>query len=269
MLRTAQTMAIPYYGRAYPDHKLLYDFKPLPEREALAGALDYVCETNNVAAGGNETGVGGGLTGEDLVLTQTGTLPGAIGGWRTVTDRAVMSLQATATFLNTFLQNAAGFSALWKLRNINTTGLTSNSPAIFYLHEDTGKVDMVYFRASHTYSCLGGISGDDTKAINALPAINRIDLNAGADVPVYLLSSVDYVNGMVFSGLSWGKQPSSLGDCAVYSISQPKLPITSPAGMAWTNPVFRSLIGAGGAYIANGCDIASITFAKYPSVTLK
>lgn len=269
MFRNAQAMTLPYGGRSWPDRTTLYDFKKLPETEALADALNYVCETNNASTGGNETGVGGGLSGADLVLYQAGTLPGAVGGWRTVTDRAVMALQATATFLSTFLQNAAGFSALWKLRNINTTGATSGSPALFYLYEDAAKVNCVYFRGAHFYACSGGISGEDAKAVNVLPPVNRIDLNAGLDVPVYLLSSVDYAKGLAFSGLSWGKQPSTLADCATYSISQPKSPITAPSGLAWTNAVYRSVIGAGGAYIANGCDIASITFAKYPSVTLK
>lgn len=244
-----------------------YTFRQIPETEALANADNYVCEMTNATAGGNETGVGGGLTGADLVLSQAGTLPGAVGGWRTVTDRAAMALQATAALLNAFFQNVAGFSVLWKLRNINTTGAVSSSPALFYLYADTGLVNWVYFRAAYAYSCIGGLYGDAATSVNALTPVDRASLNAGANIPVYLLSSVDYARGLVFSALSLNKQPASLADCVCYSISQPKMAITVPSSLAWTNAVYRSVIGAGGSYIANGCDIASITFAKYPSVS--
>lgn len=266
-MRTAQTMALPYFGRAYPDHTLLYDFKKLPETEALADALNYVCETNNASAGGSETGVGGGQTGADLVLIQGGTLPGAVAGWRTVTDRAAMYLQPTDTFLNAFIRNTIGFSAMLKLRNINTTGATSTGPMLMYLSEDTGKLTMNYQRAPGYYAARGALSADGAVGIGILPNANHADFNAGLNVPLYLLVSVDYVSGLVFSGFSKNKQPSSLADCSVYNISQPKAAISVPPAMTFSS--YRFLIGCAASYIANGCDIASITFAKYPSVTLK
>jgi len=45
----------------------------------LASDDTFVCFFENPSAGGDETGQGGGLTGSDLVLTQSGNVAGATG----------------------------------------------------------------------------------------------------------------------------------------------------------------------------------------------
>lgn len=269
MFRNAQAMTLPYGGRSWPDRTTLYDFLKLPETEAQADANNFVCETNNASAGGNETGVGGGLSGADLVLIQGGTMPGAVSGWRTVTDRAAMYLQATQTFFKTFFESAPGWSALWKLRNINTTGDTSTGPMLLFVSEDAGKVFMRFQRSTGAYATMGAIaSGAGARPIGIFPNSNHADFGLDAGVPLYLLTSVDYARGLIFSSLSKYKQPTSLDDCLTYHIAQPKAALTALSGLAFTG-TYRYLIGCAGSFIANGCDIASITFAKYPSVTLK
>ena len=47
--------------------------------ESLASSNIYVAMLENTSAGGNETAQGGGLTGDNLVLTQGGTVAGATG----------------------------------------------------------------------------------------------------------------------------------------------------------------------------------------------
>lgn len=56
----------------------------IPVTEAAADANTYVCEFTG-GSGANETGVGGGLTGADLVLTQFGSVPEAVDGYRAIT----------------------------------------------------------------------------------------------------------------------------------------------------------------------------------------
>ena len=248
-----------------------YIFKQLPETEAQADANNYVCEANNPTAGGNEKGVGGGLAGADLVLVQGGAIPGAVDGWRTLTDRAAQYLQPTAALLNAFLQNPAGYSMQLKLRNINTTGATSGAvPMLCVLMDDTNKCSMTMQRVSYGYRVDGHIAGTATQSVGILPNAQLADFNAGAGVPIYLLSSVDYANGLAVSGISLRKPPKSLSDFLVYSISQPKIALTPAAGLGWTAGIYRTLLGGyGGSYVANGCDVASITFAKYPCVSLR
>lgn len=54
----------------------------IPVTEDAANDDTYVCA---FTGGANETGVGGGLTGADLVLTPFGTVPAAVDGYRAVT----------------------------------------------------------------------------------------------------------------------------------------------------------------------------------------
>jgi len=81
----------------------------LPVTEATADADTFVCEFT--AASGNETGVGGGLTGADLVLTAFGTPGSASGGYRTL-DGHVDGFIATATAFATLCQGTEGTVAL-------------------------------------------------------------------------------------------------------------------------------------------------------------
>lgn len=59
----------------------------LPITEATADDNTFVCEMTG-GSSSNETGVGGGLSGADLVLTQVGSVPAASGGWRTISSTA-------------------------------------------------------------------------------------------------------------------------------------------------------------------------------------
>lgn len=75
-------------------------FLNLPTVESEADADSFVCEFSGGAAA-NEVGVGGGLTGADLVLTQNGGIPAVSNGGRKLTSPS-MYFQCTAACLNSF-----------------------------------------------------------------------------------------------------------------------------------------------------------------------
>ena len=62
----------------------------------------YICEFTGT---GNETGAGGGLSGDDLILTEDGTVSDASSGWRTLNTGAF--LPTTAFFTNFISGNTA------------------------------------------------------------------------------------------------------------------------------------------------------------------
>jgi len=81
----------------------------LPYTEAAADANTFVCEFLG-GANANETGVGMGLTGADLVLTQVGSVGASSGGFRALT--AAQGFACTAPFAAAFLNTAEWTYAL-------------------------------------------------------------------------------------------------------------------------------------------------------------
>lgn len=90
----------------------------LPYSEATADASTFVCEFLG-GAGANETGVGLGLTGADLVLTQVGSVPASSGGYRAL-DGVSMYFTGTATFAAAFLNQSEWTYAL-KVKSLTIT----------------------------------------------------------------------------------------------------------------------------------------------------
>ena len=62
----------------------------------------FICVAQNTSAGGNETGEGGGLSGLNLVLTQSGNIAGMSGGARAF-DGGDDYMQVTTAHINNFL----------------------------------------------------------------------------------------------------------------------------------------------------------------------
>lgn len=77
----------------------------IPTTEAAADADTLVCELLG-GAGANETAVGGGLTGADLVLTQVGAVPASSGGYRQFTAASSQYMTVTAAFQANFFNSA-------------------------------------------------------------------------------------------------------------------------------------------------------------------
>lgn len=76
----------------------------LPFTEAGADANTFVCEFVG-GSSANETGVGLGLAGADLVLTQAGSVPAASSGYRALNGSS-MYFTSTAPFLQAFLASS-------------------------------------------------------------------------------------------------------------------------------------------------------------------
>lgn len=70
----------------------------LPTTEAEADANTVVWEMTG-GSSANETGVGGGLTGADLVATQVGGVPAAVSGFRTLNGSRGFTITASAATL--------------------------------------------------------------------------------------------------------------------------------------------------------------------------
>jgi len=84
----------------------------------LASDDIFVCLMENVNAGGDETGRGGGLTGADLVLTQTGNIAGMSDGHRTL-DGTDDYFTVTTAFLDALIANVNNtWTIILKVDNI-------------------------------------------------------------------------------------------------------------------------------------------------------
>ncbi len=89
----------------------------LPTTEAAAAGDPDTCVWEFTGgAGAGETGVGGPLTGADLVLTPFGAPPAAVGGYRALTGHN-MGFQATAVALAALLGGTEGTIA-WLIKNL-------------------------------------------------------------------------------------------------------------------------------------------------------
>jgi hypothetical protein len=86
----------------------------LPVTEAAADANTFVCE---MQGSGSETGVGGGLSGVDLVLTPSG-VGAAAGGYRALNGSAYFN--ATQAALAALL-NGDEWTIMWAMRNMAAT----------------------------------------------------------------------------------------------------------------------------------------------------
>lgn len=84
----------------------------LPTTEAAADTNTFVCEFAGGSAA-NETGVGGGFTGADLVLTQAGSVAAASGGYRQL-DGSDDRFTCTGTLANGIF-GGSEWTAMWEV----------------------------------------------------------------------------------------------------------------------------------------------------------
>jgi len=93
---------------------------------SLASPNTFVAMMENVSASSNETGEGGGLSGADLVGTQTGTIAGATGSpiYR-VLDGTNDYFSFTQNMIETMLNNQSEWTMMWK---IDITTLSQINP---------------------------------------------------------------------------------------------------------------------------------------------
>lgn len=90
----------------------------LPTTEATADSNTFVVEMTGSSAA-NETGVGGGLSGADLVWTQSGSIPAASGGFRALDGS--MYFSCTDTFLTTLLGQST-WTIMTQIKNLTSIG---------------------------------------------------------------------------------------------------------------------------------------------------
>jgi len=119
----------------------------LPNTEAAADANTFVCEMTGGAAA-NETGVGGGLTGADLVLSQNGGIPAAASGFR-VLDGGSQFFTWTAAALLAML-GGSEWTMMWRLKN---WGLTASTYLCRLLATDTTVGNCQIFRTNTSGNC--------------------------------------------------------------------------------------------------------------------
>jgi len=91
--------------------------------QSLATSNIYCCFFENPTTGGNETGVGGGISGNGLILTQSGNVPGAVNGYRSLngTDQF---FYATQSIMNLFV-NQSYWTLILKIKDFVTNASDS------------------------------------------------------------------------------------------------------------------------------------------------
>ncbi|HDZ26267.1 hypothetical protein LCGC14_1594280 [marine sediment metagenome] len=101
------------------------------KESGLASDDTFVCLMENLSAGGNEVGQGGGLTGADLVLTQSGNIAGLSGGRRQM-DGADDFFAMTTAALDTLISNPSErWTIVVKGTDIQTDAVNNNFLASF------------------------------------------------------------------------------------------------------------------------------------------
>ena len=233
-------------------------FETLPITEAAADASHFVVEADNTA-GGNLTGVGGGLAGSDLVFTQFNSVAAASGGW---TDLAAQKgFGATNTFIDTFLRNSTGFAFLWHLRNFSFASqarvvtMSGTSPVAWGI--DAHSSGGAYMQA--------GVSGKfGIQASDYYGGANDVFPSAAE---AWMLLSVDYSNELAFFGVAQGTtQPDRLNDFIFYGVTGRA--IAPPASAVSATAGLNNIIGANSSpYFSGALGFKSFTAKKGASVT--
>ncbi|ADU63389.1 MAG: hypothetical protein KJ917_01240 [Proteobacteria bacterium] len=244
-----------------------YKFVPLPWTEDGANDATYVCEFTG-AAGANEVGVGGGLTGADLVLTQNAN-PGSDGTYRTIQDGTFQSFYGTMAFYNAFAQAPLGWSMV--LRHKNLVG--SNAYLVNLLGQDAAgfqAMDLRLLKNSSTFTLSAG-SSNNVSGLGVglkLPATNELWPVTGQ--PYMTIASLDYAKGICFAGILQDNEvfPSKLTDFLTFSINQFSEDFAGPNQItAYNAGVYKCILGSFLSYGSNysgGQTVKSLTLAKRP-----
>lgn len=134
----------------------------LPTTEATADANTFVCEFLG-GSSANETGVGLGLSGADLVFTQVGSVPAASSGYR--------ALNGTSQYFT----GTAAFAAAWAAQSEWTYALklksltAASGKRLWVFATSTANLSAQSVNASGRYA-LGSLGGD-TPILAAASAI--------------------------------------------------------------------------------------------------
>ncbi|MFH1522038.1 MAG: BspA family leucine-rich repeat surface protein, partial [archaeon] len=109
----------------------------------LASDDIFVALMENTTAGGNETGLGGGLSGADLVLTQSGTVAGASGSPPTrVLDGSDDYFDTTTTSLDALLAND---NKTWTIIiKVKDLGLVTTDRFLYFAGEASNEIIAPY-----------------------------------------------------------------------------------------------------------------------------
>jgi len=244
-----------------------YRFLSLPVEEADATATAYVCRFK-AGAGADETGVGGGLAGANLVLKQSNSPGATVGGYRPIAKGTAQAFGVTLPFVNAAVQSAAGFSGLWRYKDIDPSaavymgylGSTGNDGLLFQGNMNTAnrRTFGLYFSA---YSATDKVGTNFNNA-------DTLSSNPTAPEFMFLISS-DYATKTSVAGIVIGTaQPKSFSDFLYFTMSRGDTAFTGALAMAaFAGGNQDSVVGcriAGN--LAAGVKVASLTFAQYPCI---
>jgi hypothetical protein len=252
-----------------------YTFVPLPITEAEADGATYVCEFTG-AAGANEVGVGGGLTGADLVLTQHGSVGASVGGYRRIVKDTNQAFSLPIGLVNAFAQHPAGFSVLWRLKDLDVSVLTGNRNYLFEVQAaNYGEAGVnllglqVVSNNRRSMTLRSGVA-NSTDTMGA--SFGNIDaLSSDPPSPDFMiLYSLDYATKTAFIGLTIGTvQPTSFSDCFYFAFNRGDSVFGGAGATTAWNYSRNTIIGCIDTNYPNsdvGVEIGSVTFAKYPAL---
>lgn len=273
-MRAAVHMPVPHWGRSWPDRGLdgQYKFIELPVTEAAATSTAFVCEFTG-GAGANETGVGGGLTGADLVFTAVNSPGASSGGWRPIVKDTNQGLCPTTGFVTTITQAPAGCSFLWVLKDLDVSVQSGVRNYLFELQSSSF--------ATGGVSILGNMSSANRRSMQisaqAYAAADSVGATLGnadagssnsATSEFMVMASLDYATKTAFVGVKLGTlQPKKLTDFLYFSLNRGDSVFAGAVATTAFNYSRDTVIGSRDSNYSNdtaGIKIASFTAAKYP-----
>lgn len=274
-MRTAAVMPLPNFGRSYPDRTSLagsgvYKVLPFPILEDNANALNFVCEFNG-GANANETGVGGGLTGADLVFSQQNSVPGVASGGRQLTDGTNMGFTWPAAAWNAFTVNPTnGFSFVWRFDNLSAATGGYYGGSSVYLLVGNPIVGTSYIQIGSFGPAIAAI----VHAVFRPGAIVYMDAARVADylpqaTEITIISSFDYVANLHAVGLFHGPTPPAFLNKGKYQAVLAGAAMgKDTTGRSTADYIVGSAASTGGGNgsVTLGSRILSFTACKYPLI---
>lgn len=228
-------------------------FNPLPIVEADADDQTYVCEFHG-SSGQNEVGVGGGLTGADLVLTQYGDIPGAVDGGRSLTHKS-QRFTSTVGLLNRF-NLGQNLTMIYQASHL-TAGGQMGYP---YL-SGAGH----FFWHNSPMSSLSFGSGDGTAGTSVSVGISGPESLPFNDIFWHILS-MNYADGLGFAGIAVGPDlPQSVGDFLGLSFCENA--VHRCADITTWSPHYQAVVGTTYNSESARFKIRSLTLSEKPIIS--
>ncbi len=167
----------------------------IPVTEAEADANTFVTEFDG-ETGTHETGVGGGQTDLNLVVSQFGNVPGAIDGGRNISATSGQYFMPTADALFDFFSNPSGMTVIKQCSHLTTKGYLGYLQLRNGLSQSVGQIFGEDFSRT-VLTHLDPVTMDTAESL-----IGICDPELPLDNIFWHITSFDFINNVGFAGLA-------------------------------------------------------------------